>query len=285
VRGLVEVAPNAHFGANVSSAAASNTDAADKAEVQAGPGGPTSLDSMPRIAIPAPPIPPPLAASGAEPADPQIEIEIAIAKLNLTHARTRLFAESVPSEKLTIGRVASAQAVLEILQALDVTSIETQPRVVALCGQLAYVESGGQVPIPPFVVGAPLTLQSVGSRVGVRANVARSNTVALTLDCELSHVAGKRTIATPQGPMEQPDVKTTRASARAELKSGEALFLGGLTRRSPETVMVKTPYLGELSGIGSWFHFRRQREIDEELVVLVTPRIIGPEGKAMGSKR
>ena len=39
-------------------------------------------------------------------------------------------------------------------------------------------------------------------------------------------------------------------------------------------VAVKAPYLSELPGIGSWFGFTREREYDEELVVLATPRII-----------
>jgi type II secretory pathway component GspD/PulD (secretin) len=75
-------------------------------------------------------------------------------------------------------------------------------------------------------------------------------------------------------------VKATRASAYAELKAGETLFIGGLTQRSLETAIVKTPWLGDLPGIGSWFCFRRQREIDEELMVLATPRVVRSDGEA-----
>lgn len=206
----------------------------------------------------------------------QIQIDIVIAKLNLTEARTRLFAATVPSNKLIVGRVASAQAVLEILQALDVASIVSEPRLVLLSGQTGKVIIGGEVAVLPIGVGAPLTYQDFGTKVGVHAKITGSSTVRLEFDCELSYLAGRKTVATPQGPVEQPDVKAVRASAHAEVKSGEALFLGGLAQKAFGRVAHKAPYLGDLPGIGSWFCFSREREFDEELVVLVTPRIVSP---------
>jgi len=120
----------------------------------------------------------------------------------------------------------------------------------------------------------------VGAKVDVYVKITGPDTVRLKFGCELSHIAGRKTVATPQGPVEQPDVKAVRASAEEELKTGEALFIGGLTQKAEGRVAFKAPYLGDLPGIGSWFCFTRQREFDEELVVLVTPRIIRPDGKA-----
>jgi len=164
VRGLVEVLPEAEFVASASSAGALKTDAADKAETQAVPGGLTTPKPM---APPAPPIaappnwaPPRLAASDPEPTDPtpQVEINIAIVNLNLTDARTRLFAETVPNDKFIVGRVASPQSVLEILQALDVASIVSRPRIILSSGGAGRRVSGEAVVIPPAGLNAPLTV-------------------------------------------------------------------------------------------------------------------------------
>ena len=125
-----------------------------------------------------------------------------------------------------------------------------------------------------------MTCRSAGFQVGVQPDVTKSGDLKLSVDCELFYVAGRKTISTPQGPVQEPDVKAIRASATGEVKAGEALFIGGLTNKATGRVAFKTPYLGDLPGIGSWFCFTRQRQFDEELVVLVTPRIIRPDGKA-----
>lgn len=217
----------------------------------------------------------------ADDATTQVELAFVIAKLNLTDARTRLFADSIPSGKMILGRVKSPKSVLEILQPLDVTTIVSEPRMVALSGQQASLVSGSEVAILAAPgPGAPVTYRSVGIQVSVRANVTGASTLKLKIDCELSRITGMRTIATPQGPVDQPVVKATRADALLAWKDGETLLIGGLAQENVVPATFKTPYLSELPGVGSWFCFTRQREIEEELVFLVTPRIVHPNAMA-----
>jgi len=89
-----------------------------------------------------------------------------------------------------------------------------------------------------------------------------------------------RTVATSVGPLEIPDIHAIAAKARSELKPGETLVVAGLSHKRPDKSIFKLPVLGDLPGVGSWFQFTREREIEEELVVLVTPRILDANAPA-----
>ena len=70
----------------------------------------------------------------------QIELEFVIAKLNLTDATTGLFAKSTREFKPTFVRVSSKtrfQELLAQLQAQNIATIISEPRIVARRGQAA----------------------------------------------------------------------------------------------------------------------------------------------------
>ena len=58
------------------------------------------------------------------------------------------------------------------------------------------------------------------------------------------------------------------------MKPGETLVIGGLSQKRIKKIAMQAPVLSKLPGVGSWFCFTRQREIEEELVILATPRIV-----------
>jgi len=223
----------------------------------------------------------PVLPIGNAPGRVLIECDVVIATINMTDATDGLFAKpGRVNDTVTIGRTEAKHELLEILRGTGVATIPSKPQVTMPPGGSASAAFGVEVPvIAPQTGGAAapvVAYRNVGVEVTVTPNLTATRFV-LEVECELAHAGRIRTIATPQGPMEVPDIHAITAKARSELKPGETLVIGGLSHKRPQKCVFKLPVLGDLPGAGSWFQFTREREIEEELVVLVTPRILNTD--------
>jgi type II secretory pathway component GspD/PulD (secretin) len=75
-------------------------------------------------------------------------------------------------------------------------------------------------------------------------------------------------------PMNEADFDVLEIKSTIVLKDGETGFIGGVTRKCMETEQTALPGLSALPGIGSWFQFSRRVVIDQEILVLITPKIV-----------
>ena len=64
------------------------------------------------------------------------------------------------------------------------------------------------------------------------------------------------------------------------VKSGETIVVGGLIRNKEEVTIKKMPILGDLPIIGAAFRHKDSSVEDRELLVFLTPRIVGYENAA-----
>jgi type II secretory pathway component GspD/PulD (secretin) len=60
------------------------------------------------------------------------------------------------------------------------------------------------------------------------------------------------------------------------VKSGDTIFIGGLLRREDVNIVTKVPILGEIPILGMAFRHKDKTGNDRELVVFITPTILGP---------
>ena len=212
--------------------------------------------------------------------DAQIAIECAIVAINMTDATAGLFAQpGGGNDTRIVRRTKNATPFLEMLLDTRVTKLISRPQLTALSGQTASCSFGGEVAMPATTpAGTMITYRNVGTTVSMTARVTAEGRIILDLECEQAQPGKIRWVATGQGQTAIPDIHKVSAHARVEIKSGETLIVGGLSQKRPEKSVFKLPVLGELPGVGSWFQFTREREIEEELVVLATPRILNASG-------
>jgi Flp pilus assembly secretin CpaC len=208
--------------------------------------------------------------------DSQIVIECDIVAINMTDATAGLFAQpGRVDDTRIVRRTKNAETLLELLRNIGATHLISSPRFTTISGQTARFSFGGQVAIPtPTPAGTVLTYHAIGTTLGMTPRVTAEGRFLLDFEFEEAQPGKTRLITTDQGQMAIPEIHKVSAHARAELKSGETLLVGGLSHKRPEKSVFKLPVLGDLPAIGSWFQLTREREIEEELVVLVTPRIL-----------
>jgi Flp pilus assembly secretin CpaC len=241
-------------------------------------------------------------AMGGEPQnDVQICLEIDVVAVNMTDATAGLFAQpGRVDDTRIVRRTKNATPFLKMLRDIGVAQLIGSPRLTTVSGQTASLSSGGEVAVPapttagtmkppspapqprmavpaPTPAGTMVTYRKVGTTVSMTARVTAEGGIILDFEFEQAQLGKIRSVATDQGQMAIPEIHKVSAHARAELKPGETLIVGGLAQKRPEKSVFKLPVLGELPGVGSCFQFTREREIEEELILLVTPRILSAE--------
>src|SRR5262249_48199329 len=67
-----------------------------------------------------------------------------------------------------------------------------------------------------------------------------------------------------------------RIHTSVEMEPGQTLAIGGLIQNTVQASTSKIPCLGDLPFIGTLFSRKSYNEVEEELVVLVTPHLVDP---------
>jgi Flp pilus assembly secretin CpaC len=84
---------------------------------------------------------------------------------------------------------------------------------------------------------------------------------------------------------EVPGRITDRVNTTIELEDGQAFVLGGLVQREQAATCQMVPVLGELPLVGHLFRTQAIHTVEKELVVLITPTIISPDGAPKQNKK
>jgi type II secretory pathway component GspD/PulD (secretin) len=78
-----------------------------------------------------------------------------------------------------------------------------------------------------------------------------------------------------------PNQKTTEVTTTMLVESGQTIFIGGLIRRNATETREGVPVLGDIPGLNVLFSNRAVNTVNTELVVLITPYIIGQTKMAL----
>lgn len=76
-----------------------------------------------------------------------------------------------------------------------------------------------------------------------------------------------------------PLLSTRRAESTVRAGDGETIVIGGLTQRQQEKRRKKIPILGEIPILGNLFRYSTTSDINSELVLLITPRVLTENGQ------
>lgn len=75
-----------------------------------------------------------------------------------------------------------------------------------------------------------------------------------------------------------PNQTTTEVTTTMLVESGKTVFIGGLIKRTAAETREGIPVLGDIPGVGLLFANKGIASVNTELVVLITPHILNPEG-------
>ena len=165
---------------------------------------------------------------------------------------------------------------------LELAAIETdgraeivsQPRVITADGQTASIRSGTEIPYQEATSqgATSVSFRSAVLELEVTPQITPDDRVIMDLIVSQDSV-GELTTA-------GPSINTNSVNTQVLVENGETIVLGGIFRSEEATTTRKTPILGDLPLIGALFRHSQQSEQKSELLVFITPRLVGEKNSA-----
>ncbi len=171
-------------------------------------------------------------------------------------------------------------AVVRALEADGTLKTLASPNLVAVNGEKARFLAGGEIPIP-IVQSAGTGNTSInvefkefGVKLDFEPTVIDSGIINLRVVPEVSQPDFSNAVVISGFLI--PAFRTRRVDTVVELKDGQSLVIGGLTNTEVQKNDTGIPLLKNIPLIGYLFKNTREQITEQELVVLVSPRIIRP---------
>ena len=174
---------------------------------------------------------------------------------------------------------ASFEFFLDALRQNNLLRVLAEPNLVAISGEKASFLAGGQFPVPvPQTSGGGGTAITVDYKeFGVRLNftptVLGNGNIRLDVAPEVSDLDFTQSVSFNGFVI--PSVTTRNVKTTVELREGQTLALAGLLNNRVTANSSVTPILGDIPILGALFRSVRYVRDETELVVLVTPRVVG----------
>src|SRR4029077_8132228 len=73
-----------------------------------------------------------------------------------------------------------------------------------------------------------------------------------------------------------PEFSTRKAHSVIMVEAGQTLAIGGLIQNKVNATVRKVPVLGDIPFLGTAFSSTQFAEQEEELLIIVTPRLVDP---------
>jgi Flp pilus assembly secretin CpaC len=162
-------------------------------------------------------------------------------------------------------------ALVTLLQTNGMANILAQPKIMALSGQNAVFQVGGEIPIRIVTsFSAEVEFKAFGTLVNFFPTISEDGDVVLTVTPEVSQPDFNSLV---EG---VPSFLTRRASTTAKLRDGETLVIGGLTQHSRIERERGIPYLKDIPYAGQFFRDTSFEDRTTELLVIVKPHLVHP---------
>jgi len=188
------------------------------------------------------------------------------------------FNSAIPAGGLSIGFIANEAAffIRALEQVTDVT-VMANPKLLVLNKHRGEVMVGNRDGYLTTTVTETVATQTVqfletGTRLVVRPFIARDGYVRLEIHPEDSSGSVQ-----PVGTSVLPSETTTEVTSNVLVRDGHTIIIGGLFRERTTTSRSQIPILGNLPYVGSVFRRTIDDTVREEVIILVTPRVIKHE--------
>ncbi len=179
----------------------------------------------------------------------------------------------------------SLSAFIEAIERVGDTDVIASPRVMCLNKQRAEILIGEELGYVSTTVTENSATQSVefldvGTQLRIRPFISSDGIIRMEVHPELS----TGSVRVEQG-LTLPDKEVTQVTTNILCPDGCTIVIGGLIREELETDSTAIPFLGSAPFIGPLFRSKTETTQRDELIVLLTPRIVDDTALAHAGHR
>ncbi|HEZ7013189.1 TPA: type IV pilus secretin PilQ [Neisseria meningitidis] len=170
---------------------------------------------------------------------------------------------------------------LSASESLSKTKTLANPRVLTQNRKEAKIESGYEIPftVTSIANGGSSTnteLKKAVLGLTVTPNITPDGQIIMTVkinkDSPAQCVSGNQTILC---------ISTKNLNTQAMVENGGTLIVGGIYEEDNGNTLTKVPLLGDIPVIGNLFKTRGKKTDRRELLIFITPRIMGTAGNSL----
>ncbi|CWP80708.1 type IV pilus secretin PilQ [Neisseria meningitidis] len=170
---------------------------------------------------------------------------------------------------------------LSASESLSKTKTLANPRVLTQNRKEAKIESGYEIPftVTSIANGGSSTnteLKKAVLGLTVTPNITSDGQIIMTVkinkDSPAQCASGNQTILC---------ISTKNLNTQAMVENGGTLIVGGIYEEDNGNTLTKVPLLGDIPVIGNLFKTRGKKTDRRELLIFITPRIMGTAGNSL----
>jgi len=174
----------------------------------------------------------------------------------------------------------SITSFLQALQQVELSDVQAEPTITTQDNKVATIRVGEDIPVRVVdlasaqsaagtVARANVQFRETGIKLLVTPHITDDGNIFMSLQTERSSI--QTLAAADLGFI----ISKQESSNQLLVADGETAVIGGLTVTTIEKSKSGIPLLSSLPLIGSLFSFTSNRENRKDLIILVTPRVIG----------
>jgi pilus assembly protein CpaC len=169
-----------------------------------------------------------------------------------------------------------------------ITALETkglvrtlaEPDLVALSGETASFQAGGQIPVPIAVtsgigVATPtIEFKDFGVLLRFRPTVLTDGTINLSINPEVSQLDFTNAVSISGTTI--PALTRRTATTTVELRDEQSFAIAGLLQTDNSRTISQFPWVGSVPVLGALFRSSAFQKNETDLVIIVTPHLVEP---------
>ncbi|WP_456268114.1 type IV pilus secretin PilQ [Kushneria sp. AK178] len=167
----------------------------------------------------------------------------------------------------------------DVLLDLELNALESegksqtisQPRVITANQHPALIKQGQEIPYQQggdnTLTGTTVQFKEAVLSLEVTPQITPDNRIIMDLIVNNDDVSSSQYNGVPA-------IDTNQIQTQVLVNDGETVVLGGILSTEQVNNLYKTPFLGDLPGLGRLFRYTEQSNEKVELLVFITPRIL-----------
>ena len=178
-----------------------------------------------------------------------------------------------------------ARIALNALEQETQVNVLSSPSLMVLDNQTAYINVGDEIPVPSRQSSSNINPDSptvneiqfrqTGITLSVTPRVNSSGLVTMEISQEVSNA-----VSTTSSDIDAPTIQQRQVESTVAVHSGETLVLGGLIQETTSKAESGIPLIRRIPLLGRLFGETREEQRRTELLVLITPRVVGDRDEA-----
>jgi pilus assembly protein CpaC len=185
--------------------------------------------------------------------------------------------ENSPPSLLSLGSFTrdSLTASVQLLINRGKAKILSKPKLLTISGEEASFLAGGEIPYATTNKegSANVEWKPYGVKLKIKPTVDGSENIDASLRAEVSEIDNSNGIISSG--IVIPALKTRWAETSVYMKSGNTLVIAGLIDDESQKTTSGVPLISDIPIIGELFRFTNDQKSQTELVIFVTPTLIG----------